>query len=218
MAVEVPSDNPSAYATLTVDASTLARLNARNTAMTTSLGDAQLEESTLAQATDLVNSAHDIAVEMANGQNDAAQRASEAQAIQGISSSLLGLANTQGARGYLFGGTATATPPFDQNGNFMGNDGAIGVEIADNTTIQANTSGAQAFTAAGDQDIFGDLASLSTALANNDVATIQSLIDPLAQAGTQLVTADSSAGIIADRLTSATQILSMSAGGGSGAG
>jgi flagellar hook-associated protein 3 FlgL len=104
----------------------------------------------------------------------------------------------------LFGGTDTNTPPFDSQGNFLGNNGVTHVEVADGVLAVSNASGAQAFTAAGGRNVFADLQALSTALNNNDEAGIQTSIGNLDASQQQIVTAQVDTGELADRLHSAS--------------
>src|SRR5262249_21020079 len=155
--VSAPSDDPAAYASITQRSAQMSVLQARSTAASRAAGDLDLAESTLDAASNIIVQVRQIAVEEANGTQDVTARANAAAQVTSLRQQLVALANTQGANGYLFGGTRTNAPPFDANGNFSGNGGLTHLEIADGVLAVSNASGANAFTAAGGRDVFGDL-------------------------------------------------------------
>ncbi|MFO0592811.1 MAG: flagellar hook-associated protein FlgL [Polyangiaceae bacterium] len=205
-AVDAPSDDPVAYAAVGSRDAAIARMQMHLTAAQQARSDADLAETTLASATSILTRAKEIGVDMANGDKSAADRAGAAKEVTALKAALQGLANTRGARGYLFGGTKTDTAPFDANGAFSGNDGVVPVEIADGVTVASNSSGARAFTAAGGRDLFADLTSLANALNANDPAAVQNLLEPLEAGGRQIVDARADAGMTVERLSSASDI------------
>ena len=204
--VDKPSDDPVAFAAIGSRDAAISRMQMHIDAAEQARGDAELAESTLAQLTTLLGRAREIGLDMANGDKTAADRSGAAKEVTEIRNALQGLANTKGARGYLFSGTKTNTPPFDAAGAFAGNDGVLPVEIADGVTVAGNSSGARAFTAAGGRDLLADLGSLATALSANDVAGVQSMLDPLDKGQRQIVDARADAGMTVERLTSAADI------------
>lgn len=118
------------------------------------------------------------------------------------------MANTKGSSGYLFGGTATSTPPVDSSGTYQGNSGVTHVEIADGVLAASNADGAAAFSSAGGRDPFADLQAFATALSSNDVAGIQASIGNLQTSGAQILAARIDTGLSAGRLTSAATVMS----------
>ncbi len=208
--VNAPSDDPAAYASVVSIDSRISILQARSTAATQATNDLSTADGVLSSASDLLVQAKQTALEMSNGTIDAASRASAATTIAGLSQSLLAVANTEGSNGYLFGGTANGSPPFDASGNFLGNAGTTQIEVADGVNAQTNVSGAAAFTASGGRDIFADLKALSTALTNNDVPTITASIANLDSDNTQIVAARVDAGMLSDRLQSSSSVIANS--------
>lgn len=206
--ISQPSDDPTGFASLVQQDAQIGTVTARQSAAKLAAGNLNLAESTLDQASTLVQQAQSVAVEAANGTQTAATRADSAKQVDALRSQLLALANTQGSNGYLFGGTKTTTPPFDSSANFVGNDSTTQVEVATSVLAASNASGAQAFTAAGGRDVFGDLQALSTALSSNDTAGIQSSIDNLTTSFDQVVSARVDAGERAGRLSSASTAMS----------
>ena len=205
--VTQPSDDPAAFASIVQRDAGISTIQGRSSAATTAAGDLDLAGNALDQATTLLQKARAIAVAQSNGTQDAGTRADAAAQVDSLRQQLLALANTRGSSGYLFGGTATTTPPFDAAGNFSGNTGVTHVEIADGVLAVSNASGAQAFTAAGGRDVFADLQTLSTALSSNDPTTIQASIANLDASHGQVVAAEVDTGEHSDRLTSASDAM-----------
>ena len=206
--VSSPSDDPAAWSSIQQQDATMSELTARSSAATTAAGDLNLAESTLDSASNLMVQAKAIAVQAANGTEGASDRANSAVQIGSLLQQMLSLANTRGASGYLFGGTASSAPPFDSTGTFQGNGGSTQLAIADGVYATSNASGADAFTAAGGTDVFQALQGLATALSNNDVAGINASASTLDAANTQLVGARIGAGLSAERLSSASTVMS----------
>jgi flagellar hook-associated protein 3 FlgL len=205
--INQPSDDPAGYATVSSLNSQISTLQARSTAVTAVAGDLNLANGALTSAGDLLVQAQQIAVEASDGSQSASTRANSATQLNQIVQQMIGLANTQGANGYLFGGTNTTSPPFDANGNFSGNAGVTQVEIANGVTVQSNASGADAFTAAGGRNVIADLQTLATALSNNDVATIQSSVGNLTADNSQVVDAQVAVGVSAGTLQSSSEVM-----------
>jgi flagellar hook-associated protein 3 FlgL len=206
--VSEPSDDPAAYASIVQQDASISTMQARSTAVNTAASNLNLAGDVLDQATDLFAKARAIAVEQSNGTQSATSNAAAAQEVNSLTQQLLALANSQGTSGYLFGGTNTATPPFDSSGNYQGNSGVTHVEVAQGVLAVSNADGAQAFTTAGGRNVFADLQTLSTALSNNDPAAIQASITSIDAASAQVTAAQVSTGEAADRLQSASTAMS----------
>ena len=207
--VSQPSDDPAAYASITERSAQMGIIQARSTAASRASGDLNLAESTLDQASNILVQLQQIAVEQANGSQDASSRANAANQVASLRQQLLALANTQGSTGnYLFGGTKTDTPPFDVNGVFSGNSHSTSVEIANGVLATSNANGAAAFTAAGGQDVFADVQALQDALATNNVGQIQASLTTIQSSQSQVDAARIDAGLSAQRLQSATTVMS----------
>jgi flagellar hook-associated protein 3 FlgL len=205
--INQPSDDPAGYATVSSLNAQISTLQARSSAVTAVAGDLNLANGALSSAAALLVQAQQIAVEASDGSQSASTRANSATQVNQIAQQMIGLANTQGANGYLFGGTNTSTPPFDANGNFSGNAGVTQVEIANGVTVQSNASGADAFTAAGGRNVIADLQNLATALSSNDVATIQSSVGNLTADNSQVVDAQVNVGVSAGTLQSSSEVM-----------
>jgi len=206
--VDAPSQDPAAYSRIVRADGQITLMTARQDTVDRAAGDLNLADSMLSSAGDLVQQAHSLALQMANGSMSASDRASAATQIQGIRSQLIAVANTKGANGYIFGGTKTGTPPFDATtGAFSGNNQVMNVEVADGVTAASNASGANAFTAAGGSDVLADLDNFATALSSNNLTGITSAISQLDADQSQVVGARVAVGITTDRLTSASDVI-----------
>jgi flagellar hook-associated protein 3 FlgL len=202
-----PSDDPAAWASIQQMSAQIGVVQARSSAATRAAGDLNLAEGTLDSASTLMTQAQSLAVEGSNGTESAASRASLADQVNSIIQQMVALANTRGSSGYLFGGTATNTPPVDSTATFQGNAGVTHVEIADGVLAVSNADGASAFSAAGGRDPFADLKALATALSSNDVAGVQGSIANIQASGAQILAARIDTGLSASRLTSAASVM-----------
>jgi flagellar hook-associated protein 3 FlgL len=203
-----PSDSPAGYAQVVSTTAQIARMNARQTTIATATGDLTDADGALSSAGDLLTQAKTLALEAANGTQDATSRAETAQQIDQISNQLLALANTKGASGgYIFGGTANGTAPFDSSGTFKGNAQTTNIEVADGVTAQSNVSGADAFTIAGGTDVFAALSAFSTALKANDTTGINNAVSTMDQASSQVLAVRVSAGVLESRMQSASTVI-----------
>lgn len=208
--VNAPSDDPVAWSMKVRHDAQIQRMDNRTHTLTRAGGDLDTAESVLSSAGDVLEGARALAVQLANGTIDAQTRASLSGQVTSMRDTLLSLANSRGASGYLFGGTATGTPPFSAAGAFAGNDTTVPVEIADGVTARSNASGAQAFTVAGGRDILADLQAFATALSTNNLAGIQASIDTMDAGHRQIVTAQVTTGIAAERMHSAIDVTTAS--------
>lgn len=206
LAVEVPSDDPVAYAAIHSRDARIGQLEARREAGSRARGDLELSESTLASAGELFTRAREIAIQMANGEVGADERAIAAIEVAQLRETVISFANARGASGFLFAGTANDTAPFDPSGNFLANDGVMQIEVADGVLTTVNVSGAKAFTVAGGRDVFADLSALETALLANDPDAISGSLTGLDASQRQLIGARTDAGLAVDRLAVADDV------------
>jgi flagellar hook-associated protein 3 FlgL len=206
--VNAPSDDPIAAAELARLSASQNQITARRTTITTVRGDAELAESQLQSASDLMASAKELAMQGANDTLTADQRATMATQIKNIKEQLVGVANTKGSSGYLFGGLQTDSAPFDATGAFSGDDSSHLVDIGNSTPTAVNASGAKAFTVAGGRDVFADLDTLYTALSANDVAGVAGTLTDLDTSRAQITNAQAVAGTVINRLDASDSILS----------
>jgi flagellar hook-associated protein 3 FlgL len=208
MRINLPSDDPVAAAQLARLTASQSQVTARRSTINSVRGDAELAESSLQQASDLMANAKELAMQGGNGSLGANERATLAQQVKNIRDQLLGIANTRGAAGYLFAGSASESKPFADNGAFSGNDDAHVVDIGNSTPSAVNASGAKAFTAAGGRDVFADLDSLYNALSSNDETAIGASLDGIDRSRSQIVNAQAAVGITLNKLDASDSVQS----------
>jgi len=207
--VSLPSDDPIAAAELARLRASQGQITARRSTINAVRGDAELAESSLQQASDLLTTAKELAVQGGNGALGATERLTLAKQVQDLKEQLVGVANTQGTTGYLFGGSATQTRPFTNSGAFSGNDDDHLVDIGSSTPTAVNASGSKAFTAgAGGRDVFADLDALYTALSTNDTAGISATLSNLDASRAQITNEQASMGITINKLDASDSVQS----------
>ena len=108
-----------------------------------------LETQALSDATNLLQSARDLAVEANNASLSASQRQDIATQLNQQLQQLVAIGNRTDSNGnYLFGGYASSTQPFAQNGNSVSYAGAAQVsqvQISENQRISAGDTGSAVF-------------------------------------------------------------------------
>jgi flagellar hook-associated protein 3 FlgL len=206
--VQNPSDDPVAAAELVRLSAAQAHTAEFQKTTASVKSDAQTAEGVLGEAGDTLARLHEIAIQGANATLGASERASLADEVKTLKANLVGLANTKGTQGYLFGGTRTDASPFDATGAFSGNDDAHLVEVAPGVSVRANASGASAFTAAGGTDVFATVDSLETALRANDSTAISGTLDQVEAARAQVTNSRAESGLLMDRMDSTDSALS----------
>ena len=112
-------------------------------------GNLNLENQALTDATNLLQSARDLAVEANNASLSATQRQDIATQLNQQLQQLMDISNrTDGNGNYLFGGYASSTQPFTQNGgsvSYGGADQVSQVQISENQRISAGDTGSSVF-------------------------------------------------------------------------
>jgi len=203
-----PSDDPIAAADLARLSASQDQTTARRSTITTVRGDSELAESSLQQASDLFARAKEIATQGANGTLSASDRANLATQVKDLQQQLVGIANTKGSAGYLFGGSQTQNQPFTPAGAFSGDDEDHVVDIGNSTPTAVNASGAKAFTSAGGRDVFTDLDTLYTALSTNDAAGVSGTLTNLETSRAQITNEQAQVGAVINKLDASDSILS----------
>lgn len=112
-------------------------------------GNLNLENQALTDATNLLQSARDLALEANNASLSATQRQDIATQLNQQLQQLVDISNRTDANGnYLFGGYASSTQPFTQNGgsvSYGGADQVSQVQISENQRISAGDTGSSVF-------------------------------------------------------------------------
>jgi flagellar hook-associated protein 3 FlgL len=143
----------------------------------------------------------------ANGSLSASDRTALANEVADLKQELVGLANTKGSQGYLFGGSKTGSPPFAASGAFSGDDTAHVIQLGTGSPTPVSASGASAFTAAGGRNVFADLDALAGALSANDPSAVSGTLDNLEASRKQIVGEQAKAGLTMNKLDSSDAAL-----------
>jgi len=131
-------------------------------------------ESTLTSVQNIISDTKALCVQMASGTIGADQRSAAAETVQNNLDEIVSLSNTNVAGNYIFSGMKTDTIPFDQYGNYSGDNNAFAIKISKNSTIEIGSDGDAVF-----GTVFDTLIDLKDALQNNDVGGIQDAMDNL---------------------------------------
>lgn len=181
------SDDPAAAGLISQSRMSQARLDAIREGVGRASDDLQTMHTALSTASEVVETARTLAVQMANDTYSASDRVGAASAIDGLFEQLVGAMNVQAGNRYLFGGFQDAAAPFDPAGNYLGDTGVRRIEVApgalDDVSIRADVA---LKGVSGGVDVFATLGGLATALRGNDQSAIQAALGQLDGATTQV--------------------------------
>ena len=156
-------------------------------------------QSALDQIVSLIAEAKEAALQGADGVTSPEMRSSLAQTIDGKIDEVITIANGKHAGKNLFAGSETKIDDvFTINGdivNYYGNNENVNRKISENLSITINTTGPELY----DSGIFEAFVDLRNALNNNDVPTIQSMLDTLENVQENVLTLSTTAGSVANR-------------------
>jgi flagellar hook-associated protein 3 FlgL len=143
------ADNPSAMAQVNQYNVQLSASQQYVTNQNAASANLTLEEQALSDATNLMQSARDLAVQANNSALTAAQRRDIATQLQQQLQELIAIANrTDSSGNYLFSGYEAATQPFAQSGNsvtYSGTQGVSQIQVTANQRISGGDAGSAVF-------------------------------------------------------------------------
>lgn len=160
-------------------------------------------DSALQQMSEVMNQAKALAVQGANGTQDAASRTAIAQSVDSLLTRMVDLANTVHDGRYIFSGTATFSQPFERTADgqsvvYQGNLDAFEIQVGPGSRVTVNQDGNTLFKE--DTDVFGALVELRDALRANDAATVSDLVQDIDDSHTHLNNLNGSLGGTQQRL------------------
>jgi flagellar hook-associated protein 3 FlgL len=129
--------------------------------------------------------AKELAVNMANATYGPTSRAAAGEEIREIMEAVVQLGNTTYGNRFIFGGFRNQTPPVSQNGDYVGDDGALYMQIDEQTFRQVNLQSRHLFEATPDErgaghfNMLESLRILYTGLEDNDITSIRKALDEL---------------------------------------
>lgn len=178
--VRYGSDDPSAAAEVVRLADEAAKVARRREGISVTRPWLEETETAISQLGTSLSKVWNLAIEGASSTRTDDDRRILAQQVAEERKAVDGLSKTRIAGRYIFSGTLTDTPPFDDAGNYQGNDGIIRIPT-DQIDIQVNIPGDEIFgtAATGPRKLLADV---EAALRSGTVADVQALIEPLRQA------------------------------------
>lgn len=147
-------------------------------------------DSTFSEMASALDQVKALAVQGANGSQDAASRRALSQSVDSYLTRMVDLANSVHDGRYIFGGTATSDTPFARNQadtavDYSGNLDSFSVQVGFNATVEVNQDGFSLFKEPN--DVFDTLIQLRDALKANDQSAVSGLIDAVDAAHEQVV-------------------------------
>jgi flagellar hook-associated protein 3 FlgL len=149
----------------------------------------EASDSAMEQMSQVLTDAKALAVQGANGTQDAASRNTIAQSVDSLLTRMVDLANTVHDGRYIFSGTATFTQPFarsadGQGVDYQGNLDSFEVQVGPGSRVTVNQDGNTLFKES--VDVFGALVDLRDALRANDASTVSGLVQDIDDAHTHV--------------------------------
>jgi flagellar hook-associated protein 3 FlgL len=142
-------------------------------------GYMETSEHALSSITDNLIRAKELSIGMANDSNNGSSRESAAREIREIIDEVVMLGNSNYNGRFVFAGFRNQTPPLTEDGNFIGDDGKIFVEVSPGAFNNINLTARELFTPNEEERMKGHfnmvhgLQNLYEGLVNNDKAEIQ---------------------------------------------
>jgi flagellar hook-associated protein 3 FlgL len=149
--VNLPSDDPTAYATIQTLKNKQSSLTQYGRNITIAQQSLNLEGTALTQTGSLLSRLKELTIQADNETNNTADRQAIAAEMTQIKDQLLSLANTTDAAGnYIFGGTKSQTQPFLKSTDgtrvdYKGDDGRQNVDIGDGISTAMSSNGQEVF-------------------------------------------------------------------------
>ncbi len=159
----------------------------------------------LSQAGNILLRLRELAVSQATGTASAETRKYASYEVGELYNQLIGIGNSKLGERYLFSGYLYTTQPFDTDGNYSGDTNETALKIGAGNTFTYGFTGAKVFKGTGltgGIDIFTKVKDFKTALENNDLTGIQTAIDDMENAISQINNIRAELGARLNRLVS----------------
>jgi flagellar hook-associated protein 3 FlgL len=150
-----------------------------------SRGFLEKTEASLGGIVDNLIRAKEISVLLANASYDASSRSAVSEEVKQIISEVISLANSSYANRFVFSGFRTHTPALSLDGTYLGDDGAIFVQIDDTSFRQINIQARELFEASPEEraanhcSMIDSINMLKVGLEKNDVPLIHQSMNEL---------------------------------------
>lgn len=143
--VTTPSDDPVAAAKILVNRTDLKTAEQLEKNILEARMFLDTTEATLAQMTDAIIRAKELAMQGASDTVGESQRAMIGSEVGQIFNSVLEMSNRRFGDRYLFGGYKTDTAPFNKEGQYLGDDGEIKIQNQQGNFVPMNLTGDRVF-------------------------------------------------------------------------
>lgn len=147
--VTKPSDDPVASAKILAHRSENKNLEQYDKNIFFAKNFLETTEATLSQLGEAVVRAKELALQGASDTNGGAPREMISSEVGQIYNAVVEMANRKLGDRYLFGGFKTLTQPFDQNGQYLGDDGEIKIQNQKGNFVALNLTGDRIFLGKG---------------------------------------------------------------------
>lgn len=185
--VNQPSDDPAASSEFVKNQTESANVDQYTKNAASVQSQVQTADAALSSVLASLNKAVTLGTQGANQALSGTSRQSVISELQGIVSSVVAQANTAYGGTYLFGGTASAAPPFTVNAGsatgyqYNGNSNVNSVAVGDNLSTPVNVPGDQIFTNST-TNVLGSITGLVSALQSGNAAQINVAIQGITTA------------------------------------
>jgi len=207
LAVTQPSDDPGVFGQVIQEEGQSNQLAQYNQNATQALNVANASYAGISSLTQIYDRATQLAT-LGGGTLGSSANAGYASELNQLIQQAVTVANSESAGSYLYGGTASGTPPFttttDSNGNitavsYVGNSAQTAIPISAGSSVAPTTSGT---TNEGFAALINNMIAVSTALTNNDPTALQTATTALDNSEDTLSTAAADNGAVQLRIQS----------------
>lgn len=147
-------------------------------------------ENTLSQLQELVGRTHELAITASGSASVGPEQFHHIlPEVEGLFKTVIQTVNTQFGNRYVFGGYKSQANAFDSEGNFLGDNGKIEVEIDRNLKVPVNLSGSQIILGEGLErgvNLMETFQNLLGGLREGDIERVRSSLEGLNRVGEQL--------------------------------
>ena len=158
-------------------------------------------DNALSGVSDVLTRARVLAVQLSNPNYSAEDRLSASEEVRQLAQHTIGLMNTQVGNRYIFGGNLDDAPPFESDGDYVGDTGVRRVEVFPGVLQDASIrADVMMKGVGGGVDILQTLNDLADALGTNDVATIRGSLNTLDTSITQVSVGRAQTGAVMNTL------------------
>lgn len=150
-----------------------------------SKGFVEVSEAAIEGISDKLQRAHEIAIAVASDTYGADSRQAVGREVKEIIDEVVNLANSNFNNRYVFSGFRNDSPAVSQDGNYLGDDGSIFMEVAEGKFRQINLTGRDLFEASPDEQKKGHFSMITSldllkeALDSNDKSGIYKAVDEI---------------------------------------